>query len=257
MKWPKSITLVRHGQSEYNSLRIKKENDPEYQDFKKAFEKDYKSPETKALAEALRSRYALLMSDYKTPLTELGLRQARLTGIALPQVINELPDAIFCSPYIRTNQTLAAIQEVWTQLENVPVINDDRIREQEHGLSLLYNDWRIFYVFHPEQKEFHGLQGPYWYQFPQGESVSQVRGRIRSMVATLIREWAGKNVWLITHHLTILSVRANMERLSPEEFIRLDEKEKPINCGITRYECNPNRGKDGKMELMFYNRRLF
>ncbi|MDO8558873.1 MAG: hypothetical protein Q7R84_00930 [bacterium] len=62
---------------------------------------------------------------------------------------------------------------------------------------------------------------------------------------------------MVTHHLTILSFRASMEHLTPEQFIELDEKEKPVNCGVTRYECNPDRGKDGKMELIFYNKCLF
>lgn len=256
MKWPGSITLIRHGQSLYNVSKELKEKDLDYQKFKQAYEADYQSAKTKALAKIMQTKYTLAVSDYKTPLTQEGIKQARLTGIALAKTI-ELPDVIFCSPYLRINQTLVALREGWSNLKGVPSINDDRIREQEHGLANLYNDWRIFHVFHPEQKIFQDMQGLYWYQFPQGESVSQVRDRIRSMVTTLIREWAEKNVWLITHHLTLLSVRANMERLSPEQFVHLDKNEKPVNCGITRYECNTGRGKDGKMELVFYNRTFF
>jgi hypothetical protein len=49
-------------------------------------------------------------------------------------------------------------------------------------------------------------------------------------------------------------VRANLERLSSEEFIRLDEEEKPRNCGVTIYRGNPHRGANGKLELECYNR---
>jgi broad specificity phosphatase PhoE len=256
MKWPKSITLIRHGKSKYNNLRGLKEADADYKRFKRAFERNYQSQETLELARFIKEKYPVAQSDYETALTEEGILQARTTAKALSQT-EGLPDVIFYSPYLRTRETFSHMREAWPELKKVKNISEDRIREQEHGLSLLYNDWRLFQVFHPEQKLFRDLQGPYWYQHPQGESISQVRDRIRSMVTTLIREWSEKDVWLITHHLTILSIRGNIERLSPEEFIRLDEEEKPINCGITRYICNPNQGKDGKLELTFYNKCLF
>jgi hypothetical protein len=69
------------------------------------------------------------------------------------------------------------------------------------------------------------------------------------------REFAGKRVMAITHHLTILATRANFERLSPEEFLHLDKHEKPLNCGVTRYIGNPNLGSRGKLELCEYNRQ--
>ena len=259
MKWPKSIVIIRHGQSEYNILKDKKGKDPEYQEFKRAFERDHQSPETKALAEVIKKKYTVSVSDYKTPLTEYGIEQAFLTGKRLSEQLEKysIPDVILCSPYVRTVQTLAAMRAGWADLKNIFVRYDDRVREQEHGLSLLYNDWRLFNVFHPEQKALRDLQGPYWYQFPQGESVSQVHDRIRSIIGTLIREWAGKNVWLVTHHLTILSFRASMEHLTPERFVELDEKEKPVNCGVTKYKCNPDQGKNGKMEIELYNKSLF
>ena len=110
---------------------------------------------------------------------------------------------------------------------------------------------------HPEQRMLRKLQGPYWYQFPQGESVAQVRDRIRSMTSTIIREYRDLHVWLVTHHLTILSIRANFERLSPEDFIHLDEHEKPVNCGITIYRGDPQSGGSGKMQLELYNKSLY
>jgi broad specificity phosphatase PhoE len=166
-----------------------------------------------------------------------------------------LPDVVIVSPYIRTRNTFMVMASAWPELERKSsVYYDDRVREQEHGLSLLYNDWRVFETMHPEQRRLRKLLGTYWYQYPQGESAAQTRERVRSMMNTIIREWAGRHVLLITHHLTILSVRANLERLSSEEFIRLDEEEKPRNCGVTIYRGNPHRGANGKLELECYNR---
>ena len=256
MKWPASITMVRHGQSMYNALRALKTKDPEYSKFVAEYERDHTSSECRALAQVMRERYSLSVGDYETPLSEVGRDQARKTGTALSGT-SFTPDVVLVSPYLRTDQTWECMQEGGFNADGARVIIEDRIREQEHGLSLLYSDWRIFHVFHPEQKLLRELMGPYWYQYPQGESVSMVRDRLRDVTTMMIREFSSLHVILITHHLTILSFRANYERLSPEEFIHLDEKEKPINCGITRYIGDPRQGSNGKLILSEYNTRHY
>lgn len=264
MKWPSSITFIRHGESQYNALRKRKEADPAYQDFKKAYEADFRSDLVFHMAAIARENYFLKVSDYETPLTQLGEWQAEETGRMLVAASKiPTPDVVFYSPYKRTKQTLDLLSLHWEALRDEDLSKiiqwnpDDRIREQEHGLALLYNDWRVFHVLHPEQKELHDLLGPYWYQYPQGESASQVRDRARLFTNMLIREWAGKHVLVITHHLTILSFRANYERLTPEEFVRLDKEMKPVNCGVTIYRGDPKRGKDGRLVLDTYNQKFY
>lgn len=254
MKWPNSLTVIRHGESAYNILRAKKAKDSLYQELKIAFEKDYRSSQTIELARQVQERFSLGVSDYNTPLTDEGIRQAKETGTKLVDHIY-LPDVVFVSPYLRTRETFKHVAEEFPGLAGRKVVYDDRIREQEHGLSLIYNDWRVFHTFHPEQKMLHDLMGPYWYQYPQGESISNVRDRIRDFVGMLIREYSGKKVLLFSHHLTILSFRGIFERLSPEEFIYLDEHEKPVNCGVTTYKGNSDLGADGKLELAEYNKK--
>ena len=134
---------------------------------------------------------------------------------------------------------------------------DERIREKDHGLALLYNDWRIHQVMHPEQGELHRLLGEYDYRFLNGENIPDVRQRNLSWITTLTREFSDTRVMAITHHLTILATRANFERLSPEQFLQLDEHEKPVNCGVTRYTGNPQLGTSGKLELQEYNRQYY
>jgi len=254
MKWPSSLTLVRHGESQYNELRRRKDKDERYKLFKKAFNRDPGSPECRDLALEMRDKYNLGVSDYATPLTEAGRQQAFVTGTRMKASLSP-PDVAVVSPYHRTRDTFLVMASAWPELQQKAMVYyDDRIREQEHGLSLLYNDWRVFEVVHPEQRGLRKLLGPYWYQYPQGESAAQTRERVRSMMNTVIREWSGLNVLMVTHHLTILSVRANLERLSSEDFIRLDEEEKPRNCGVTIYRGNPERGANGKLELELYNR---
>ncbi len=256
MKWPIELVIVRHGQSEYNILRDTKAKDPLYQQFVEAYEKDFQSTTTIALAQEVNRKFGLARSDADTALTGFGEFMAFTTGQQLSGMIG-LPDAVFVSPYLRTLETLKFMSEAWPALCEAKVVPEDRIREQEHGLQILYNDWRVFNVMHPEQKRFRALQGDYWYQYPQGESVSQVRDRIRSFLGTLVREYAEKRVMLVTHHLTLLSIRATLERLTPKEFIRINDREKPVNCGVTIYRGNPELGRDGRLELEIYNRKLY
>ncbi len=257
MKWPTQLVIVRHGQSEYNVLRGMKSSDPLYAEFKKAFNADYRSGEARRLAIAVRKKYALSVGDVGTRLTEAGVEMAKTTGASLKQTLGGLPDTVFVSPYHRAVETLESMKLGWPELATVRTVSEDRIREQEHGLSNLYNDTRVFHVMHPEQKELIDLQGSYWYQYPQGESVSQVRDRIRSFMSTLVREYSGQRVMLVTHHLTILSIRAILERLTPKEFLHLDEKEKPVNCGVMIYRGNAGAGRDGRLELVEYNTKHY
>ncbi|HXK40411.1 MAG TPA: histidine phosphatase family protein, partial [Candidatus Paceibacterota bacterium] len=83
------------------------------------------------------------------------------------------------------------------------------------------------------------------------------RDRVRSFLATLIRENPDERVLIISHHLTLLAFRANMERWDREEFTRVDREETPINCGVTIYEGDPTLGGDGRLVMKAYNKKLY
>ena len=254
MKWPSSITLVRHDTSAYNVLKDKKKNDPLYKEFLEAYHHQRRSEKARILALQVVEKFALNTSDADTPLASEGV-QAYQTGIALNK--GKLPDVVFVSPYKRALLTLMSITYGWKELATVKAYEDERIREQEHGLANLYNDWRVFHVLHPEQEVLYEREGPYWYRYPQGESVADVRSRNRSWLTTLTRDFAGKDVFAVTHHLNILAMRANLERLDAHQFIRLDSKEKPINCGVTVYRGVPGEGVDGRLVLESYNIKYY
>jgi len=256
MKWPKEVVLVRHAKSVFNALDFKKSNDPVYQEFVRQFHKDPYSKETRSMAESIKEKFSLGVGDHNTPLDEKAKWQAVETGRNLRTRI-PLPDTIFVSPYDRTKQTLELMATKWPDLNDVNTIEEERIREKDHGLALLYNDRMIFGALHPEQIELRRILGSYWYRFPNGENIPDVKERARSWFGTLIRDYAEQNILAVTHHLMILSIRANMERLTAQEFLTLDKTNKPENCSVTIYEGNPNLGKDGKMELLSYNLVLY
>ena len=259
MKWPNTLTLVRHGESAYNELKIIKKTDSLYQNFLQAYENRQNDPDKAVeLARKIVSTKHLNLDngDHDTALTKLGQTQSESMAKKLKTLI-PLPDIILLSPYKRTKSTLEGMFTGWPELKTVTVKEEERIREQEHGLTLAFSDWRVFTSLYPDQEILKALEGPYWYRFPQGENVPDVRERLRSFTTTLTRDYNNKNVLVITHHLSILSLRANLERLSAEEFIRLDEEEKPINCGVTIYKGNPQLGQDGKLLLDTYNAKLY
>jgi len=251
------LLLIRHAESAYNSLKQTKDSDPDYVRFQELFDTDHSHPEIRALARTLHKRHALGCGDRDTPITPKGEMQARMTGRAMMEEGVRCPDVIFVSPYHRTEQTLRILQEEWPDLQTVPVYREERIREKDTGLVLLYNDWRIYQLMHPEQAELRMLLGTYDYRSLNGENIPDVRQRNLSWIATLTREFSGRRVMAITHHLTILATRANFERLSPEQFLHLDQHEKPVNCGVTRYIGNPALGSDGRLELHEYNRQYY
>ena len=256
MKWPEWLMLIRHDTSEYNVLKGLKEKDELYQRYLAENEKDYCSPETVRLAREVLQKYTISGGSAGTQLVDENGEQPHKTGLYLAENY-EKPDVIFVSPYVRTKETLRHITRGWKALEDVKTYEEHRIREQEYGLGILYNDWKILQTLHPEQKFLYEKEGRYWYRHMQGESVCDVRDRALSWMNTIIRDFAGKKVLVVTHHLTILSVRANLERFDAKEFLRLDEEEKPINCGVTLYKGEPKQGKQGRLMLESYNKKYY
>ena len=91
---------------------------------------------------------------------------------------------------------------------------------------------------------------------PQGENVPDVRNRNRNWMTSLTRDFGGKRVLAITHHMNILAFRANMERLSSHQFIEMEREHAPANCSITVYRGDPSQGVNGRLLLESYDQRL-
>ena len=254
MKWPERLDFMRHGVSAYNALVKEKKNGPAYRAFIEAWEHEPHSDETRRLAILAKNEIFLGIGDWSTPLQPEHVDDAIRTGVGLRHSDTPVPHIIFASPYRRTLDTLEAVREGWPEIRDVPVVKDERLRERENGIKLLYPDRQIFDALFPDQAQLRKLEGDYWYRPPQGENIPDVRMRTHAWVSTLIREFAGKRVFSVVHHVLILSARATLERWDAEKYIDMDEHHKPSNCGVTRYRGNPALGSDGKLELEFYNR---
>lgn len=256
MGYPSELSIVRHGESAYNALKKIKEKDPLYQRFQEAYSKDWQSIEAQGLALAVKQKFSLGVSQHYTPITEEGKRQARVTGTNCKMEMR-LPDVAFVSPCPRTRDTFDCMKEGWPELGEVPVYFDERIREQDHGLLTLFNDSRVFFALNWWQRELHDMDGEYFFKFPNGENGPETRQRVSLWLDMVKKKFADKRVLVVSHHRAILIMRAEIEGLSPEEFVRLDRDEKPVNCGVTVYRKEPARGKSGKLALHCYNKKLY
>lgn len=257
-KWPQSVTLIRHGESLFNKGKAEKKENPAYVKFVTLFKKEYEELNFAKLAKKefpSKELYEMAMqmvedlkapeySDYDTPLSDNGQEQAEKTGQALREKMTAaaglFPNAVYVSPYLRTRQTLEGIQKGFPELKEVKTIEEDRIREQEHGLRTVFPDQYIYLVLNPQQALLKKYSTDYEYRHEGGESLLDVRHRTRGMVDTLIREHGGngskpENVMLVTHHLVIMAMRANLERWNREKFINENEHNKPVNCGVSIY----------------------
>jgi len=256
MRGPETVSLVRHDKSVYNALRPLKEASLLYQEFVKAYEKNPDSDESLRLAIEVQGQFPFPYTDRDTPLAQGSGIQSEIMAKNLKQRI-DLPNVIYVSPYKRTIATLEMMTKGWPELGKVKTIVDKRIVEQDYGLASLYNDWRIFNVLHPDQRDLYRQQGTFWYKYPQGENVPDVMERSSSWTDTLNHDNKGENILAVTHHLFILAFMANIENLGEKEFLRLNSEQKPINAGVTIYRNKPNKGKDGHLILNVYNAKLY
>jgi len=244
-------------------VRLKKQ-DEKYLEFAKLYEEWASQPnieepsiKLKSLALSIEQRYSVKYSSPDTPVVDGPQKKFAIElGRRLLKTEEYDPHVIFVSPYLRTRETLDFLMQGYPRLKsrNIRIYEDERIREQSRGLCDLYGDCRCFFVQYPEQLRLFKLEGPYWYKWPQGENVPEVRSRLRSWVSTLIREFAENPVWAVSHHLTLLALRANLERLTAEEFLRIDKEDKPVNLGVTKYVGKYRLGKEGRFVLRYYNK---
>mmetsp|Transcript_7408 Transcript_7408/g.11011 ORF Transcript_7408/g.11011 Transcript_7408/m.11011 type:complete len:279 (+) Transcript_7408:105-941(+) len=142
--------------------------------------------------------------DWKIPLTEKGIEQSRALGVTLKERIGDSPVFVYCSPYMRTKQTLKYIMESFTDSPIVGAREEPRITEQQFGNFQKGEKMRDF---KNERSDF----GRFYYRFPEGEAGLDVFNRATGFIATLFRDWGKMDpeiadkmtVIVVTHGLTL------------------------------------------------------
>ena len=135
--------------------------------------------------------------DYRIPLTEHGVAQARAAGEKVRRQLDGKKVCVYVSPYLRAYQTLEALN-LGDLVDRT--FEEPRLREQ---------DWANFQnpAEIADQKELRNAYGHFFYRFREGESGSDVYDRVSSFMETLHRHWTtpdyAPNALLVTHGLTM------------------------------------------------------
>lgn len=167
-------------------------------------------------------------ADWRIPLSALGREQAVEVGRKLKAVVGDDPLYFYCSPYLRTKQTLALAMRALGDNLVVGAREEPRLTEQQFGNFQNAEEMQRF-------KSNRGAFGRFYYRFPNGESGLDVYNRITSFIGTLFRLWSrathdsheNVNVVLVTHGLTMRLFLMRWFRLTVQEF---------------ETSCNPENG---------------
>ncbi|KAI3506343.1 hypothetical protein L1887_28700 [Cichorium endivia] len=125
--------------------------------------------------------------DYKIPLTQDGIAQAKLAGTQIRDVISDSGNlrnwkvCFYVSPYERTRSTLREIGKSFPRKRVMGVREECRIREQDFGNFQITERMKII-------KETRERFGRFFYRFPEGESAADVFDRVSSFLESLWRD---------------------------------------------------------------------
>jgi broad specificity phosphatase PhoE len=204
---PKSLWLVRHGESTSNLARRKAESE-------NFLTIDF--PER----------------EMDVPLSENGVQQSIRLGNWFAQN-SDKPTIVFSSPYLRTKETARLIAET-AKLENIKIFYDERLREREFGIFDRLT-WHGSKEKFPEESEKRLHLGKFYYCPPGGESWCDVAFRIRTVWRDIREDCADESVMIVTHEAVIRLFRYVLENLTEEEILAIDKSCDVQNCAITSY----------------------
>jgi broad specificity phosphatase PhoE len=213
--WPRTLWIVRHGQSAGNVARD-------------------------AAEAAGLSMIDIAERDIDVPLSGLGREQAQALGHwfgALPA--DRQPEVVLTSPYVRARQTTRLLmQAAGLEARKVRVRVDERLREKEFGLldRLTVHGIREKY---PELAAQRVHVGKFYFRPPGGESWCDVILRLRSVLEMVSREHAQERVLVVAHQVIVNCMRYLLENLEEHEILALDRRADVPNCGVTSYEYEP------------------
>jgi broad specificity phosphatase PhoE len=203
---PRSIFLIRHGESEGN----------------------------------LNKKIYRTVPDWKVPLTYKGYVQARNAGKRIRALLEGANNKVsgssirlYTSPWYRARQTTTGIIE-GIGCPTIEVREDPRIREQEWG------NFQEKHLVKKIKKERHKY-GSFFYRMPHGESGADVYDRVTTFIDTLHRDFE-KDYFppycgIIFHGL---SLRVFIMRWFHWEVENFEAHDTPHNCCVIEMALQDN-----------------
>jgi broad specificity phosphatase PhoE len=224
MPGPKSLWLVRHGESAGNVARNQ--------------------------AEQLgKHTIDLTGRDIDVPLSELGVRQSHALGTWLAGLAGDRkPSVVLTSPYARARQTAELlVAQSGLHSRKLAFVADERLREKEFGSLNRFTKLGISAKF-PHEAALRGEVGKFYYRPPGGESWCDVLLRLRSVLDHIQLRYGGERVLIVAHRVIVLCFRYLLEELDEAGILAIDAEKDVANCSVTSYELGT--GSDGRLKLL-------
>ena len=212
---PKSVWLIRNGESTANVARRKAEiEDSKTIDF--------------------------IGREMDNPLSEIGIEQSITLGRWF-KFQPEKPTVIFTSPYLRTVESARLIAGN-AKLNGVEILRDERIREREFGIFDRLT-WRGSVEKYPDECAKRQEIGKFYYRPPGGESWCDVALRVRNFWRDLCLHHADEPVLIVTHEVVIRVFRYVVERMTETEILAIDKASDVHNGAISSYHFDDGGNK--------------
>lgn len=223
--WPHTLWIVRHGQSAGNVAR--------------------------AAAEAAGlPQIDIATRDVDTPLSALGEEQATALGQwfgALPPA--QAPNVVLTSPYLRARSTTnLLLNAAGLPRDQIVQVVDERLREKEFGILDRLTQFGIAQKY-PELNSQREHVGKFYFRPPGGESWCDVILRLRNVLETLSRNYAGERVMIVAHQVTVNCLRYLLENLDEDKILGIDRESDVPNCSITSYRFDPSLALHGALGI--------
>lgn len=179
------------------------------------------------------------VKDAAIPLSLKGIEQANHAGTIIGKEF--LEDAlIYCSPYMRTRQTLQnIIIGANADPASIKIYEDPRLREIDVG----YGDSEA-------QLEKRRIHGWFYYRFEGGESPADCYDRTSAFLESLMRQVGRSNkgnILIVCHGMTLRCFVTRFLHLKVEQF---EDMHNPDNCEIITIGM-----KGGILKPAFFNGR--
>lgn len=223
--WPHRLWIVRHGQSAGNIARDAAER-----------------AGVACVASATR--------DVDMPLSALGEQQAAALGRWFARLApDEAPNVVLYSPFQRARSTGdLLLQSAGLRDGKLVRVTDERLREKEFGILDGLTARGISERF-PELDQQREHVGKFYFRPPGGESWCDVILRLRNVLETVSRNYAGERVLIVAHQVTVNCLRYLLENLDEERILGIDRHSDVPNCSVTSYRFDPDLALHGALAL--------
>jgi broad specificity phosphatase PhoE len=121
----------------------------------------------------------------------------------------------------------------------VKLVMDERLREREFGIFDRLTRVGIQQKF-PEEAAHRTMLGKFYHRPPGGESWADVILRLRSALNTINLHYCDRRVLIVCHQVVVLCMRYILEELTEQDILRIDKQAEILNCGIIRYDFEPD-----------------